>query len=464
MAISANAYEWPELEEWLRENVASLQTQWSLPGVLADLIEVNTSPNLETYDGGYRFRIPMDWAPGHSVTSGKPGPHKKGKAGSGYLYPKKTYTSVEMDEMTAAIGRKGVNNVPGIPNQLVKQMASAHAVLKFHAERIHWGDGTGRLALISDITNFPTYSILKLKAVYTNRANYPKDATKWLRASQPVAIADYDESDEDSGAVVQENQTVLEVHKSAVAGQAYIKVSPACDESVTTGMWVCLYGAFKEEPVGIMGWCGDGTITGANYPRYGLKKFAEVDSSVVDYAAWKSLVYNTITELHADPTAQVTLDAERVDAFVGMAHDNAPGHASLKFDCILASNRVQTKYMKAASSGGSRIFADPEWHPNLGFAAPYYLSAHGDGNLPIITDPGCPEGSLFFVSLGDLMPAQVMSEWVKGDVYTYFKQMLPITGEDILRAFFHHYGFFAVFHRFAHAAIHNINITPAAIS
>jgi len=217
------------------------------------------------------------------------------------------------------------------------------------------------------------------------------------------------------------------------------------DEDVTAGQYVVLHKSLEKEPWGMMAHIGDGTIVAGdpNLQQYGRRYYDSegvVDAQDPRYRAWAAPVFNNTGEVHADPTAQVTLSRKHMDWFVDYFTDYATVEEA-NFDMIITTGRVRSKYTEIYTAEAQPLFSRPIPQPDLGYDAPTYTMPGTGRRIPIVTMRGCPEGAMFFCPLGDLMPAQVDRGWSTGTVHKYFVHMLPFTGDDIDRATYYHYWF-----------------------
>lgn len=472
--IATNPTEQADIETYMLESRGRLRKTWAFRRELGKLIEANPNPEMSDYDGGKAYLQDIEIRPGHSATSGSLGKNRKPAAAQLVFYPKDTFSIVEMDHRTMVIGDNAKTNIKAIPSQLVHQMNNAVKVLGDHTDRVLYGDGSGRLCIVvshSETTwEGVTASKVMVKPCFSNSGWYPQDATKLIREGMGVEFDAYDEADPDAAEVIDANTDgygyeVVKKVTSWTENESYIIVVPNIQTpgEVVAGVSVVLNKSLNAEPIGLYGICGDGTIIGAGMPkqpRYGLRYYGGKDCQDDAYDWLKAPVFNNLTNLHADPTAQVTLGDEVLIQAYQHIMDNvdADEGGPPTIDCLFTSSAVLRRYMKTYVSVRQPVFQGPIPHADLGIVAPHWTAPDGK-IIPIVTSTRVGDGDLFFAPFADLMPALIGEDWDKGMYHGFFELMRRYNGRNVVNSTYYRYWFIVAMTRRAWMSIRNIKLT-----
>lgn len=452
------------VEAVLEEATWEMQEDWtkSYAGPLNDLVTRNHHPVLKTAaNGATYYELPVRVEPGYPVNSGDYGINRDGRVEILKFYDQRTYSVLEVDNNLYYKSRMNSQLIPGMVSIIQDKLATTATVLKDHEDRILYGDGSGRLAMVSEFgVEATTYDGAEASAIYvdgcwSNTVRYPWDAIKMFKLGMPIVSATWDHDAPLDAEYVDEGvedsdggkwgYVVRKIVASTTAHRSYIVVTPRVSEDFEAGQAVVLLKSLNKEPVGLYGIMGGGEYDAGHpeQPMWGNRYYGDKDCQADGFEFLKATPLNHDTEFASDPTDLINLETN--DGMVcTQAFDSVQDNCDEpNITCILTSREARTFY-EIAWLNQRPVVNPPAMIADLGIEAPYITL--GGRKVPILTSKRVCSGDWLMLPLGDLMPFIIGQQWSVGEVDGRWKH-LGFMGRDVLHTDFFRYHGMVAFNR-----------------
>lgn len=254
------------------------------------------------------------------------------------------------------------------------------ANLRFNLARMLFGDGSGVFAKVASVGEDSSYIVVS--PTLCNATSYPLAA--FPNFYQGMLI---DTIDPSTGAV---EDAAVQVTKVEIDGES-VKVYGEFDKTEADDL-VCLSGSYQLEFPGLSAMVSAETTYGGINPEA--------------YPHWAGYVQ----DLEGGSLTRGVLYQFTQNLF---AHSSGG-----RITHILTTPAVAAKYGELATDITRVVFSKPsDAKYSAGYGNLVYNSMiSGWGEIPIITDPLCPEGSMFFVDAGNIHRHYVRPfDWLKGE-------------------------------------------------